>query len=252
SLLHVAVADLEVLEDLLELREPGPRAGRRTQVRLGDDLDQRHTGPVQVDRGPAGQPIVQRLARILLEVDATDPHALHGAVPLLDLQPAVRLQRLVELRDLVPLGQVRIEVVLAREAADLVHRAVQAARGARAQLHRSPVHDRQRTGQPEAHRADVRVRRRTELGRVRAEQLGRGRELDVDLEADDGFPPHGAHPTMARSSAAAARTITPSCQRSAMSWPPTGRPSTVPIGNDSAGTPARFAVTVKMSARYIW
>src|SRR5690606_9877555 len=189
---------------------------------------------------------------ILLEVDAADPHALHGPARLFHLQPAVRRQRLIELRDLVPLGQVRIEVVLAREPADLVHRAVQAERGARAQLHRAPVHDRQRAGQPETHRADVRVRRGAELGRVRAEQLGRGRELDVDLEADDGLPPHGAHPARARSSAAAARIMAPSCQRSAMSWPPTGKPSTVPIGSDSAGTPARFAVTVKMSARYIW
>src|SRR5688500_4519425 len=37
----------------------------------------------------------------------------------------------------------------------------------------------------------------------------------------------------------------------ASSWPPTGRPPTRPIGTDIAGTPARFAVTVKMSLRYI-
>src|SRR5437764_2462626 len=37
----------------------------------------------------------------------------------------------------------------------------------------------------------------------------------------------------------------------ASSCPPTGSPATRPIGRDSAGMPARLAVTVKMSLRYI-
>jgi len=36
-----------------------------------------------------------------------------------------------------------------------------------------------------------------------------------------------------------------------MSWPPIGRPLMRPIGMEIAGRPARFAVTVKMSERYI-
>src|SRR5690606_20140432 len=222
------------------------------QVRLGHDLDQGHARAVEVDGRPAGQPVVQRLARILFEVDATDADPAHLAVRLLQIQPPTGRERAVELRDLVSLGQVRVEVVLAGETAGQVHGAVQAQGRAYAQLDGAGVDDRQGTRQAEAHRTDVRVRFGAELRRVRTEHLGRRPELHVDLQADHRLELHGAASAKARSSAAAARTSNPSCQRSAMSWPPTGRPSTVPIGSESAGTPARFAVTVKMSARYIW
>ena len=48
-----------------------------------------------------------------------------------------------------------------------------------------PVEHRQRAGQPEAHRADVGVRRIAEVGGAAAEDLGLGQQLDVDFESDD-------------------------------------------------------------------
>ena len=49
---------------------------------------------------------------------APDPHPLGGSL-FKDLKPAVRCHRQIVLRNLVALGQVRVEVILAGE---LVHR----------------------------------------------------------------------------------------------------------------------------------
>ena len=64
---------------------------------------------------------------------------------------------LVILRNLVALGQVGIEVVLARESRMLVHIAVQRQRGEHGHLDGALIQDGQRAGQAEAHRADVGV-----------------------------------------------------------------------------------------------
>src|SRR5258708_1080578 len=119
-----------------------------------------------------------------------------------------------------------------------------------------------RARQCETHRAGVHVRRCTKLRGAGAEGLRASLELHVDLESDDHLPFH-EHPIdpflrhacasapRARSSAYAAVNIFISSKCAAMSCPPTGRPSTRPIGCDIAGTPARLAVAVKMSLMYI-
>src|SRR6185312_17485575 len=56
------------------------------------------------------------------------------------------------------------------------------------------VEHRQRPREPEAHRADVGVGLGAELVGAAAEQLGLGRELAVDLEADDRLVSLHAHP----------------------------------------------------------
>ncbi len=94
---------------------------------------------------------------------------------------------LVELRNLVALGQVGIEIIFAREDGALAHRAVQRQRGQRGKLDGLGVEHRQRAGQPQAHRADVGVGRRAETVGATAEGLGRGEQLHVDFEPDDGL-----------------------------------------------------------------
>ena len=98
---------------------------------------------------------------------------------------AVGGERPVVLRDLVALGQVGIEVVLAREHRRRMHRAAERERGARRQFHRAPVEHRQRPRQPEADRAQRGVGLGAEARGAAAEDLGRGQQLRVDLEADD-------------------------------------------------------------------
>src|SRR5690606_6357020 len=102
------------------------------------------------------------------------------------------------------LRQIRIEVVLARENTREMDGATESERGAHAEIDGRGIGYRQGARQTEADRTDVRVRRGAENDTVRAEQLGVRRELDVYLEADDGF--EGTHSASSRSSAAAAPT----------------------------------------------
>src|SRR5512138_3524965 len=90
---------------------------------MTDDFYEWHAAAIEIERRHAiriRQPFVQRLARVLLEVDTDDSHALRLAARL-ELEHPLRRQRAVVLRDLVPLRKVRVEVVLARENRGFVH-----------------------------------------------------------------------------------------------------------------------------------
>jgi hypothetical protein len=138
-------------------KEPSGLRGA-AQVGRPDDLHQRHARTVEVDQadGPALE--VHVLARVLLDVGAHDPDALGHSVDV-DLDPAVLVERQLELRDLVTLGKIRIEVVLAGEAARMADLAPQRQSDPDRVLERPLVEDGQRAGQPQAHRAHVRVGR---------------------------------------------------------------------------------------------
>ena len=171
-------------------------------------------------------------------------------------------QRLVVLADLVRLGQVGIEVVLAVEDVARLHGAVERQGDARGVLDGAPVDHRQRAGVRQAHRAGVRVGLVALGDGAAAEHLGLRVELDVDLEADHRLPgascsPRcapcravGARPAaasrrparaesrkvgavskpIAPSSACAASRMRFSLNAGPMSWKPTGRPSLRPQG----------------------
>ena len=118
ALLHVAGGDFDELQHLLHLGEVGVGFVGAAHVGLADDFDQRRAAAVQVDVGVAVgilEAVVDALAGVVFHVDARDADALVRAVHH-DIDAAVLGQRLIVLRDLVALGQVGIEVVLAREA----------------------------------------------------------------------------------------------------------------------------------------
>ena len=153
-------------------------------VGLGDDLGERRAAAVEVDDArvgavdaPAGADVDQ-LGGVLLEVHAMNAHL--G-------ERAAAAQGLVVLGDLVALGQVGIEVVLAVE--DRAGRELGAEREAdhQPEVHGARVGDGKAAGESEADRAGVRVGRVAEGQLAAAEHLRGGRELHVDLEADDRF-----------------------------------------------------------------
>ena len=75
AFVHLAVAHARVGDHRTKLLQIGHRLLRRADVRLGDDLDQRHAAAVAVDqRAMLG--IVYQLARVLLDVDAGNADAL--------------------------------------------------------------------------------------------------------------------------------------------------------------------------------
>ena len=112
ALLHVHVADAELAQRDAQQVEPVARLLGGVDVGLGDDLAQRRAAAVVVDdRGvgavdAAGLAEVDELRRVLLQVDPVQAHVA---------QPAAEADRDVVLGDLVVLGLVGIEVVLAVE-----------------------------------------------------------------------------------------------------------------------------------------
>ena len=123
---------------------------------------------------------MQALTRIFFEVNARDANFLLLGAGL-DSDKAMLGQRLVILRNLVTLGQIRIEVVLAREDRKRLNVAAERERRLDRVIDRGAVEDRQRARHAEAHGAHVRVRRRTERGAAAAEDLRAGLQLRVDL-----------------------------------------------------------------------
>ena len=75
AVLHVAVAGAEIAHDLAQLGDIGGRFLGAADVGARDDLHQRDAGAVQVHEGQAWVHVVDRLARVLFQVDAFDAHA---------------------------------------------------------------------------------------------------------------------------------------------------------------------------------
>ena len=260
ALLHVDVADAEASERRAQQREPLAGMLTGAQLGLGDDLDQRRTAAVEVDNrllrtvDATARTEVDQLRRVLFEVDAVDRDV--G-------EPAAAAERLVVLGDLVALGQVGIEVVLAVEDRALGQIAAERQADHQPEMDRSGVDDRQRTGQPEADRTGPRVRRLAEGQLAAAEHLRRGLQLDVDLEADHRLQLDAHWRTAlpskpsACSSAKAASSSRLSLNAGPTIWRPTGsrvpppRGSARALGIEIAGTPASDAGTVQKSLRYI-
>jgi hypothetical protein len=189
ALLHLGVGGAGGEQDGPQLVDVGLGLLGMTDVGATHDLDQRHAGAVVVDEGVVGAVDaaaatgVAVLAGVLLDVGPFDADA--GAVG--EVEPAVDVDRTVELGDLVVLRHVRVEVVLPGEHRRL-DAAVQGAAEAHGQLHHLAVEHRERAGEAEAHRAHVGVGLVAEQVRATAEELGGGGQLAVDLEAHDDLP----------------------------------------------------------------
>ena len=139
---------------------------------------------------------METLGYILLQMDAHEAHFLVGrgdgflrvlrVRQIVQRHAAPHADRQVVLRNLVVLGHVGIEVILAVELAVGRDLAVEHQAGERGEFEGVAVHHGQGTGQAKAGRAGVGVGGRTVLDGAAAEHLAMGLELDVDLQADGG------------------------------------------------------------------
>jgi hypothetical protein len=128
---HVAVADAGVEDDFLKPGEVLVRFRGRSHVRFADDLGEGHARAVQIDgglRGSISEALVQTLARVFFQVQAGDADFfLAFRASYVHRFRCIQFrQRLVILRDLVALRQVRIEIVLPRKNGSFVDAALQA------------------------------------------------------------------------------------------------------------------------------
>ncbi len=186
-LLHIARVDFEVLEQRAERGGVAQDLGYRVQVGFAHDFQQRDAGAVEVHQRVAIA--VEQLPGVLFEMDA--PDACRGLMALIQAigQPAMLGQRRLVLRNLEPLGKIRVEVVLARKLAALGHLAAERQRDPQGVFDRLAVDDRQGAGLTGADLTHGRIG----LGGGRilhgaaAEHLRAGLQLGVHLQTDDGI-----------------------------------------------------------------
>jgi hypothetical protein len=195
AFLHVDVADARVKHDLAKRGEIGVGLFGRANVGLGDDFDERRAAAVVINVSLGGglrEAFVKIFRGVFFEVKTGDADALAGACrgrPAgdFDIKVAVFSERQFVLRNLVALGEVGIEIVLAGEARALVHGAVERERGAHGHFDGALIENGKCAGEAEADGANVGVRRIAEARRAAAENLRFGEELNVDLEANDSL-----------------------------------------------------------------
>ena len=80
ALLHVAVARAEIAQDRTQLGHVRLRFLRRAQIRPRHDLHERHAGAVQIDVRIVGVLVLDRLAGVLLPMQALDADCLRLTV----------------------------------------------------------------------------------------------------------------------------------------------------------------------------
>ena len=141
------------------------------QIRMSHNLKQRRAGSIQIDQrtvvGLASGKLMPQLARVFLQMRADDADAFGCAIGAGEMHYAVKTQRQIVLADLIPFGEVGIEVVFAIPLAELGDHAVDRQADHHRQLHRPFVHHRQRPRKRRDNRIDQRVGRSIVMIRMR-------------------------------------------------------------------------------------
>ena len=99
TLVHVAVANIDVLENLFEPLQIFLRFGGRAYVRVSHDFNKRRTAAIEIDMRVAigvRESFVERLSRVFFHVDSLDPDSPRPAVDF-DVEVAVLRKGPVEL-----------------------------------------------------------------------------------------------------------------------------------------------------------
>ena len=248
ALFHLGIAGADGQQNGAQFADVGASVVGAANVGTADDFDQRHSGTVEVDQRGGGAvdattraADMRALAGVFLHVCALDA----DSHPVGKFEVPVDVEWLVVLADLICLGHVGVEVVLAVKGAGL-DGAVEGGADAHRQLNSLFVEHRQRPGKAQGDGVDVGVGLVAEPVGAGAEQLGVGGQFHMDLQAHDQFPVAGqtvvlTHFATALSSAAPTRNITGSCRVPASTCTPTGMPcAPVPKGTLMPGWPARL------------
>jgi len=168
----------------------GDRFLGAAHVRLGNDFQQRGAGAIEVDAAHAVEVFVQALAGIFLQMRAGHADAFYGAVFQGDVQITLADDGVIHLAGLVALGQVRVEVVLARENVGHADLGVDRQTKLDRVTHGLSIEYRQGARHAQVNQAGLGVGFGAKGGGAAGEDLRRGGELGVDFQPDDDFPLH--------------------------------------------------------------
>ena len=111
TLLKLTVRSTKILNDHTKLLQISNYLVSRTHIRLGYDLDQRHTGTVVINHRAACPVIMHQLTGILLHMDLMDSDSLLAGSRL-DLNATVAADWQIQLGNLIVLWIIRIEIIL--------------------------------------------------------------------------------------------------------------------------------------------
>jgi len=192
ALLHIRIRNAYIPENRAQRAKIGSRFLGRSHIRLRHDFEKRDTGTVQIDAriiAACDGHVVDRFTRVLFEMCARNPDASRPAFCLcliarLDIEPAARNDRVFELRYLIALGQIRIEVILARKDRMGIHRRVNGEPQTNRQLDHAFIQHGQYTGQREIDRMHRMIRGRAIGHGRRTEELRSSLEMRMHLEPD--------------------------------------------------------------------
>ena len=92
AVLHVPVASAQVTQDLAQFGHISGGFFGAANIGAADNLHQRHARAVQVHKGHVRVHVMDRLARILLQMDALDPHQTRDTGAHLDQNLALTPQ----------------------------------------------------------------------------------------------------------------------------------------------------------------
>ena len=188
AFLHVAVTDFQVTYERVNLARIGHGFFRAAHVGFGHDFEQRRAGAVQIDTAHIRELVVDRFAGVFLEVRAGNAYFLVFALGRADKDMAAADDRQLVLRNLVTLGQIGVEIILARKNRVMIDFGFDGNAEADRHADRFAVQHRQHARQAEIDRAGLGVRFGAKRGRRTGEYFTFGRELRVNLEPDDAFP----------------------------------------------------------------
>src|SRR5262245_27414755 len=124
-------------------------------------------------------------------MDATNPDILCACCRF-DLDFPICGKRLVVLRDLISLGQVGIEIILARKDALSMDFAIEGKPNSYSQFNSFFIQNWQRARLTRADRTDITIRLRGDRidNFTSTKHFGLGKQFSMDFESDDGFVFH--------------------------------------------------------------
>ena len=132
---------------------------RVVNLRLSDDFEKWHARSVEIDEALVSFDS-QRLGRILLHLHSLDPKTVFLSKSVEKLKYAILHDRVVFLSDLVALGQVSVEVVLAIEHNLVSNRAFEGKAANESGVEALTVQHRQHSRERKVHEICVLVRHR--------------------------------------------------------------------------------------------
>ena len=131
-----------------------------------------------------------RFAGIFLQMRASQTDRFLLAIIKLDANITGANDRQLKLRNLIALGQVGIEVILARKHAATTNLGAGCQRELDRHRHRFAIEHRQHTRHPQINGIGLRVGCRAKRGGTGREDLALRGQLSVNLQTDNGFPLH--------------------------------------------------------------